>query len=101
VSDVNRLSELDSTSISIGFAAGAGMAGMTLNAAAGEDRAGRGRVGPGNVELGKAAAGKAAAGKAAAGKAETGKAEPGKAEPVTIGVPSDSSSRPRPWIVRS
>src|SRR5689334_15087549 len=103
---MNRLSEPKSTSISIGFAAGAGIAGMTSNAAPGEakavpgraerGRAERGKVGPSRVEPGRVEAAKAGV-----GKAEPGKAEPGKAAPATTGVPSDSSSRPRAWIVRS
>ena len=126
---MSRLRVPDSISISIGFAAGAGivgMAGMTLNAAAGAGRGerdkaerdrvelGRDRLEPGKAEPGKVEPGNAepdraepdraelgkAAGSAAPGKA-AGSAEPGRVELVTIGVPSSKSSRPRPWMVRS
>src|SRR5262245_40424192 len=104
---MNRLRVPDSISISIGFAAGAGMAGMagmTLNAAAGEGRAEFPKTELGKAELGRAKLGSEpgkAAGKAEPGKPEPGKPEPGMVELVKIGVPSSKSSRPRPWIVRS
>ena len=82
------------------------MAGMMLNAAPGADRSELGRVAarkvePDKVEPDKVEPGKLGPGEAEAGNAEPGKAAPGKAAPVTIGVPSNKSSRPRPWMVRS
>ncbi len=83
---------------------------MTSNAAPRWGQGCTGQAVPDKAVPDKAVPGKAAGrlvlvmavpGTAEADRAEPGGVAAGSAAPATAGVPSNNSSRPRPWIVRS